>query len=102
MMASGRVGSHRAALVLGTSSSAALFGWAAWVLPSRPGSTPALLLALLALAHVLTLLIGLLRPEQLRAAWRALSWLSLSMGALLVGLICVTALQMVQRFGSLG
>ncbi len=101
-MAAGMLARHRPALVLCTGASSALFGWAAWELPSRPGSVAASLLALLALAHLGTLLLVLLRPEQLRPIWRALSWLSLGAGAVLTLLLAVTAREMVLRFGSLG
>lgn len=89
-------------MLLFTGVSAALFTWAAWELPSRPGSFPALLLAGLALAHLATLLVGLFHPQRLRSVWRALSWLSVAASVLLVGMIVATAREMVQRFGSLG
>jgi hypothetical protein len=102
MMASDSLGGHRPALGLSTGAFAALFFWAAWVLPSGGGGLAALLLELLALAHLLTFLVVLFLPRQLRRAWRALSWCSLSTGALLLGMLVVTAREMVQRFGSLG
>lgn len=101
-MASGVPGGHRLALVLSTSASAALFAWAAWVLPSRPGSVPALLAAGLAVAHLCALLVTLFWPQRVRSVWRTLSWLSLATGALLASSMIATASEMVQRFGSLG
>lgn len=101
-MASDTLGGHRPAVLLATAVSALLFAWAAWELPSRPGSFPALLLAGLALAHLGTLLVALLRPQRLRSAWRALSWLSLGASMIFASLIAITAREMVQRFGSLG
>jgi hypothetical protein len=101
-MASVPRGSHRVAFVLSSSASAALLAWAAWVLPSRPGSLPALLAALLCLAHLGTLVVALLRPCHLRPVWRVLSWVSLATGTLLASLIAVTAREMVERFGGLG
>lgn len=101
-MASDELGGHRPAVSLSTGVSAALFAWAAWQLPSRPGSLPALLLAGLALAHLATLLVVLFRPQQLRAVWRALSWLSVAASMVLLAMIVATAREMVQRFGSLG
>lgn len=102
MMASDWLGRHRPALLSATCASAALFAWATLELPSRPGSLPALLLAALALAHVATFAVGMLRPRHLRSWWRALSWGSLLAGATLAGMIAVTARDMVQRFGKLG
>ena len=102
MMASALVGSHRPALVVATTASAALFAWAAWVLPSSPGALPAVLLGVLALAHLVTLFVALLWSPQLRRVWRALSWLSLATGVLLLGMIAVTAREMLARFGNLG
>ena len=101
-MASGAFGSHRSAVGISTGVSAALFTWAAWPLPSRPGSPVALLLALLAFVHLSTLLVALLHPQRLRQAWRASSWMSLAGGLLLLLAIALTARDMVQRFGSLG
>lgn len=101
-MASDSLGGQRPAVLLTTGASAALFAWAAWELPAQPGGPPALLLAGLALAHLGALLGIWFRPRLLRSAWRALSWLSLGASAVFVGLIGVTALEMVQRFGSLG
>jgi hypothetical protein len=101
-MASGLPGGQRLALVLSTSASAVLFAWAAWVLPSRPGSVPALVAGGLGAAHLGALLVLLFWPRRLRTVWRALSWLSLAVGALLASLTVVTAHEMVQRFGSLG
>lgn len=101
-MASVPPGSHRIALVLSSSTSAALLAWAAWVLPSRPGSFPALLATLLCLAHLGTLVVALFRPRQLRPVWRVLSWASLATGTLLASSIAVTAREMVERFGGLG
>lgn len=102
MMATDTLGGHRPAVLSSTAVSAALFAWAALELPSRPGSWPALLLAGLALAHLGTLLVVLLRPRALRRLWRALSWLSLGASLLLTGCIALTVREMVQRFGSLG
>lgn len=101
-MASDTFGGHRPAVLSSTAASAALFAWAAWELPSRPGSWPAMVLAGLALAHLGTLLVALLRPRRMRAAWRALSWLSLGASLLFAYLIVATAREMVQRFGNLG
>jgi hypothetical protein len=101
-MASGSFGGRRPAVAISTGVSAALFAWAAWQLPSRPGSAVALLLALLAVVHLGTLLVALLSPRRLRWAWRACSWVSLSGGLLLVLAIALTVREMVQRFGSLG
>ncbi|MEY4550492.1 MAG: hypothetical protein RL685_6687 [Pseudomonadota bacterium] len=95
-------GSHRIALALSTSASAVLLAWAAWVLPSQPGSLPALLAALLCLAHMGAFLVALVRPRYLRPVWRVLSWISLATGTLLATLIAITACAMVERFGGLG
>jgi CHASE2 domain-containing sensor protein len=49
-----------------------------------------------------TLGVALFRPRHMRPVWRMLSWVSLATGALLAGLIAVTAREMVERFGGLG
>jgi hypothetical protein len=88
--------------MLATGASALLFGWAAWVLPSRPGTWLGALAALLAAAHAASWVVAALWPEQLWRPWRALSWLSLGAGLAFACAIAWTSLDLVRRFGSLG
>lgn len=92
----------RKALLLATGGCAALFGWAAWVLPSRAGTWLGALTALLAAAHAATWVVAALWPEQLGRPWRALSWLSLAAGLTFTCTIAWACLDLVRRFGSLG
>jgi hypothetical protein len=92
----------RRTLMFVTGASAVLFGWAAWVLPSRPGTWLGALAALLAAAHAATWVVAALWPEQLWRPWRALSWLSLGAGLTFVGAIVWASLDLVRRFGGLG
>jgi hypothetical protein len=92
----------RRTLMFATAAAAALFSWAAAVLPSRPGTWLGALSALLAAAHAATLVIAALWPEQMWRPWRALSWLSLGAGLTFAGAIVWTAVDLVRRFGSLG
>lgn len=89
-------------LLLALAGSAGLFGWAAWVLPSRPGTGLGLLALLLCCAHVVTLGVALVRPARLRPAWRVLSWLSLAAGALFSAAVGCSGWELATRFGSLG
>ena len=92
----------RRRLLFATAASAALFGWAAWVLPSCPGTWLGALATLLAAAHAATLVVAALWPEQLWRPWRALSWLSLGAGSSFAVAIAWTSVDLVHRFGSLG
>jgi len=85
-----------------TGLSAATFAWAALVLPTRPGTALGLLAAALSAGHGATLLVALLWPGRLRAAWRALAWLSLAAGAIFLGALGWTSSVLCSRFGSLG
>jgi len=88
--------------MLASGASALLFGWAAWALPSRPGTWLGALAALLAAAHAATWVVAALWPEQLWRPWRALSWLSLGAGLAFACSIVWAGLDLVRRFGSLG
>src|SRR3954463_15050773 len=68
----------RASLAATCLGHAAVFGWAASALPWRSGTMFALILTLLALLHVATAVVALLRkPAWLLQVWRALSMASL-------------------------
>ena len=97
-----RSNAPRRALMIATGASSALFGWAAWVLPSRPDTGLGALAALLAAAHAATWVVAALWPEQLWRPWRALSWLCLAAGLTFTSAIAWTSLDLVHRFGSLG
>jgi hypothetical protein len=97
-----RSGGVRVPLVLVSGALALLFAWAAWQLPSRPGTWLGALAALLAAAHAATLVVAALWPEQLARPWRALSWLSLCAGTTFAAAIGWTSVDLVRRFGSLG
>jgi hypothetical protein len=97
-----RSGGVRGLLVLVSGALGLLFAWAAWLLPSRPGTWLGALAALLAAAHAATLVVAALWPEQLARPWRALSWLSLWAGATFAAAIGWTSVDLVRRFGSLG
>ena len=81
---------------------ATAFAWAGLVLPARPGTALGLLAAALSAAHGATLLVALLWPRRLKAAWRALALLSLGAGAIFLGAISWTGVVLSSRFGSLG
>lgn len=97
-----RTAGVRFSLLLANAGLAGVFAWAGEVLPSRQGTWLGGLALLLAAAHAATFVVGGLWPEQLRRPWRALSWLSLGVGATFAGALSWTGVELVRRFGSLG
>lgn len=89
-------------LAAGTALSSLAFGWAAWVLPSRPETPLALLLWALCVLHACTALSVALRPQRSQRPLRLLAVASLVAAPVFVFAISTTSVQMVQTYGPLG
>jgi hypothetical protein len=95
-------GAVRFWLITCTALSAASFGWAAVVLPWRPGTPLALLAGALAVLHAATALSAVCWSEGLRKIWRVLAFGSLLGGATFSIAIGWASVTLVRTYGDLG
>jgi hypothetical protein len=89
-------------LIAGTALSALAFGWAALVLPWRPGAPVALVAWGLGVSHLCVAGMLTWRPERSRRALLLLASASLGAAPVFAYVIGSTSLQMVAMFGALG
>jgi hypothetical protein len=89
-------------LVASTLLSAIAFGWAALVLPWRPGAPVALLAWGLGVSHLCAAGALAWRPEHARRPLLVLAFVSLAAAAVFAYAIGSTGVQMVEMFGALG
>ncbi|HVZ34882.1 MAG TPA: hypothetical protein VG963_20790 [Polyangiaceae bacterium] len=92
----------RPALALCSGIGAYVFAWAAWTLPSQPGTVLGLIAGLLSAAHGLLLLAAVFAPKRMPGILGPVGVCSLVAGATFAGAILWTAIEMVRHFGSLG
>lgn len=92
----------RAVLCLITSLSAVSFGWAALVLPWRPGAPLALVAGALSILHGSTALSAIWRPTAILRVWRVLAYCSLAAVPIFIASISLTSLEVVRTYGALG
>jgi hypothetical protein len=83
-------------------ASALLFGWAALVLPTRPGTVLGGAAGALTFTYALTVLCALLWPRQLRRAWLWSARASLAGAGLFAMGIAWTSVAVVRLYGALG
>src|SRR5690242_14285243 len=92
----------RPALALCSGTGAYVFAWAAWTLPSQPGTALGLIAGLLSAAHALSFLAAVFAPKRMPGILGPVGVCSLVAGAIFAGAILWTSIEMVQHFGSLG
>lgn len=92
----------RAALSLITSLSAVSLGWAALVLPWRPGAPLALLAGALSLLHAATALSAIWRPSAVLRVWRVVAHCSLAAVPIFIASMSLTSIEVVRTYGALG
>ena len=92
----------RHALCVGAAFSAFSLAWAAWVLPSRPGTPLAIVAAVLACFHAATSVSAGSGSARLAAIWRVAALASLGAASIFAAAILWSSIAVVRLYGSLG